>query len=411
MSLPEREGSATVIYQAEPQSGRECDNQKYGRAPDLSRVAMVTYATTGRSNRAGQDGDHNYTDLSSDGGTGCGTEESRQGARNQDYEPRAEWGGGDTEFATSAKLTWGDKGDDRNQRHNNTDAPLATNDTQSDENGVQDKKANPNDHTYERCSEGDPENHTYNWRSQATGDGPENHTNNRCSEGNPENHTYKNHAYKCSEGDRESRTYNQGQATEDGLENHTNNRCSEGDSENHTSEGDPESHTNNRCSEGDSQNHPYMPMRSLDATEGSTPHSDQQEQVERRVPNRSSEQSTQHQPSGRRSSAEAVEDKAEDHGRRTFLARIQQAVKRSRVLLAVTAALITAVVVTVVFVTIFSTSRPQATQTQGSMPLDPLESSCLRHSSRACVAGPSDSEKTPPPNKILATGMRQVLQS
>ncbi|XP_078667659.1 uncharacterized protein LOC144909506 [Branchiostoma floridae x Branchiostoma belcheri] len=192
-----------------------------------------------------------------------------------------------------------------NQGHHNAGAWTATNDDQDEEN---DEEDNPANHTFNnQRSEGEPENHTCD---------------NRPLE-DPENHTYNNE--------------------EDFPENRPDNQTSEAIEEEHTYEKGP------------------------DETEVLKPYRCQQDRVERMIPNRLYEQSTQHEASGRRDSVED-DNNDDDSERRSFLARLQHVVKNSRVLLVFTTVLITTIVVTAVFLAIISTFPPKATQSQSSSP-------------------------------------------
>ncbi|XP_078667880.1 fibrinogen-like protein 1 [Branchiostoma floridae x Branchiostoma belcheri] len=160
----------------------------------------------------------------------------------------------------------------------------------------------------EKDTKDDPKDHTYN--------NPENHIRN-----NPKNETHNN-----PEGGPEHRTYS------------------------HLSQGTKEDHTYNNIPDPTDESSPSRP-------------GDQQKRVRRLIPNILYEDSAQHEDSSRRNSVED-DNNDDDSERRSSLARLQHAVKNSRVLLVFTTALITTVVVTAVFLTF----PPKATQLQPSPP-------------------------------------------
>ncbi|XP_078661817.1 uncharacterized protein LOC144905880 [Branchiostoma floridae x Branchiostoma belcheri] len=364
MSLSQRE--ACAIYQA-GESVKGCDNQNYGTVPDSSSGAVATYVTAGQPNPA--QNNQGYQDLapSDDGGTAHGgTEESSQEGRNQGQNLDS---GDDTGFPASPELTEDDIGDDRNRGHIGVRATINTNNAQREENDEGDNQEyHTHDNQWSQTTEEDPGNHTYN-NPEVDAYNPENHTyNSEVDAYNQETHTYnnpesdtynnpENHTYKNPENDthnREDHTYNNSETHNyNNPENATHNN--------------PKSQThNNRWSE----DHTYS--SSPDSTDEVTPCKGQQKQVKRLIPNVIYEYSTQHEASG---GGNNVEDdgKDDDCKRRYSLARLQLAVKNSRVFLVVTTAFITVVVVIALYfgiTSIIPQRNPKATETQAS-PLFP----------------------------------------
>ncbi|KAI8512825.1 hypothetical protein Bbelb_094640 [Branchiostoma belcheri] len=360
------------IYQA-GDSGKACDNRNYGTVPDSSSGAVATYVTAEQPNPT--QNNQGYEDLapSDDGGTAYGgTEESSQEGRNQGQNLDS---GDDTGFPASPELTEDDIGDDRNRGHTGVRATINTNDAQGEESDAED---NQEHHTYDnrwsQTTEEDPGNHTYN-NPEVDAYNPENHTyNSEVDAYNQETHTYnnpetdtynnpENHTYKNPEND----THNREDHTYNNPESHTYNNTHNYNNPENDTHNNPKSQThNNRWSED------HTCRNSPDSTDEVTSCRGQQKQGKRLIPNVIYEDSTQHEASG---GGNNVEDdgKDDDCKRRNSLARLQLAVKNSRVFLVVTTAFITVVVVIALYfgiTSIIPQRKPKATETQAS-PLFP----------------------------------------